>query len=390
MEAMGIEFASSPRSTVGIEWELQLIDMDSLDLRQSADAVLRHVHDRYGSSSHIVQEMMLNTIEVTSRPNETIGGCGVDLAEFVTKVRPITDQLRIDLATAGSHPFARPHYQRVTEKQRYADLVKRTAYWGRQMLLFGTHVHVGVEERSKVMPIIRALLTRFAHLQSLAASSPMWAGVDTGYASNRAMVFQQLPTAGVPHQFDHWAQYERYVADMERTGVINSIDEIRSDIRPAPKWGTIEVRVCDASSNLREVMAMAALTQSLVEYFSTELDEGRDLPTLPPWFIDENKWRSARYGMEAELIVDAKGNEEPVDVSVERALHVLEPSAKRLGCAEQLSWVQDIITHGAGYQRQREVAKRHGGSLDAVAAYLVAEMKADRPIPPHTFTFQRS
>ncbi|MDO5727595.1 MAG: glutamate-cysteine ligase family protein, partial [Bowdeniella nasicola] len=204
------------------------------------------------------------------------------------------------------------------------------------------------------------------------------------------MVFQQLPTAGVPHQFDHWGAYESYLDDMQRTGVINSIDEIRSDIRPAPRWGTIEVRVCDASSNLREVLAMAALTQTLVEYFSTMLDQGQKLPQLPAWFIDENKWRSARYGMDAELIIDAAGTEEAVATSVERALHVLEPTAKRLGCAEQLSWVNDILTDGAGYQRQRTVAARHDGSLEAVASYLVAEMKADRPIPPNTFTFTRS
>ncbi len=386
---MGVDFATSDRSTVGVEWELQLIDKDTLDLRQSADAVLRAVREQHGESEHIVQEMLLNTIEVTSRPHATVAECGADLADFITRVRPITDALRIELATAGSHPFARPLYQRVTESDRYAELVKRTGYWGRQMLLYGIHVHVGVENRDKVLPLIRALLTRFAHLQSLAASSPYWAGDDTGYASNRAMVFKQLPTAGVPRQFTHWSEYEHYLGDMLHTGVIDNVDEIRWDIRPAPRLGTIEFRVCDAASNLRETLALAALIHCLVEDFSARLDAGETLPVIPDWFVDENKWRSARYGMDAILILDEAGNEELVTDTVEKMLSDLMPAAKRLGCAEQLTWVNDILTVGASYQRQLKVADNHGGSLEAVAQYLVEEMKADRPIPPEDFTFQR-
>ncbi|OKL54401.1 glutamate--cysteine ligase [Bowdeniella nasicola] len=386
---MGVDFAASQRSTVGIEWELQLIDKDTLDLRQSADAVLQAVRAKYGESEHIVQEMLLNTIEVTSRPHPTVGECGLDLADFITKVRPITDPLRIELATAGSHPFARPLYQRVTESDRYAELVKRTGYWGRQMLLYGIHVHVGVEDRDKVLPLIRALLTRFAHLQSLSASSPFWAGDDTGYASNRAMVFKQLPTAGVPRQFEHWSEYEHYLADMLHTGVIDKVDEIRWDIRPAPRLGTIEFRVCDAASNLRETLALSALIHCLVEDFSSRLDTGETLPVIPDWFVDENKWRSARYGMDAILILDDEGNEELITDTVEQMLIDLAPTANRLGCSEQLSWVGDILKLGASYQRQRTVAENHGGSLEAVAQYLVEEMKADRPIPADEFTFQR-
>ncbi len=386
---MAVEFASSQRSTVGIEWELQLVDKDTLDLRQSADAVLRAVYETYGKSEHIVQEMLLNTVEVTSHPHQTITECGHDLAEYITRLRPITAALRIELASAGSHPFARPAYQRVTESERYAELVQRTGYWGRQMLLYGIHVHVGVEERAKVLPLIRALLTRFAHLQSLAASSPYWAGDETGYASNRAMVFQQLPTAGVPRQFDHWHEFEGYVEGMVNTGVIRSVDELRWDIRPAPRLGTIEVRVCDASSNLREVLAICALIHCLVEDFSQRFDDGESLPTLPDWFVEENKWRSARYGMDAELILDEAGHQAPVRETVTQMLTDLEPTAQRLGCREQLGWVGDILTGGAGYERQLQVAEAHGGSLEAVAQYLVEEMKADRPIPPADFSFQR-
>jgi carboxylate-amine ligase len=281
---------------------------------------------------------------------------------------------------AGTHPFARWAQQKVTDKQRYATLIDRTQWWGRQMLIYGVHVHVGIEDRDKVLPISRALITTFAHLQSLSASSPFWGGKDTGYASNRALMFQQLPTAGLPFAFDRWEQLEAYVGDMLHTGVIDAFDEVRWDVRPSPRFGTIETRICDGSPTLLEVTALAALTHCLVEHFSTLLDRGETLPTVPPWFAQENKWRSARYGMDAIIITNAAGDEELVTDAVSRLLVDLEPVAERLGCSAELDSVRVILRKGASYQRQRAVARRHAGELDAVVASLVAEMRAGRPL----------
>ena len=159
---MPLDFAQSERSTVGVEWELQLVDKDSNDLRQAADAVIRKAREDKELSPHIHREMLLNTTEVTSGKRTKISECLEDLRYGVTALRPITDALRIDLSSAGTHPFARPAYQRVTDSRRYAELVDRTQYWGRQMLLYGVHVHVGVEDRDKVLPIVNALITRAA------------------------------------------------------------------------------------------------------------------------------------------------------------------------------------------------------------------------------------
>jgi carboxylate-amine ligase len=160
--------------------------------------------------------------------------------------------------SAGTHPFAQWQSQEVRAKDRYLELVDRTQWWGRNMLIFGVHVHVGIDSRDKVLPIVNALLAYVPHLQALSASSPFWGGTDTGYASNRAMMFQQLPTAGLPFQFDQWADYEKYVDDMLTTGIIDHINEIRWDIRPAPHWGTVEVRVCDGLPTLEEILAITA------------------------------------------------------------------------------------------------------------------------------------
>ena len=378
---MEIAFAPSARSTIGIEWELALVDADSGDLRQVAPTVLERIRPE-GADAHpnIHPELLLNTIEVVSGVARTVREAGADLGRTVEELRAVCEPLRVDLMCAGTHPFAQYDYQRVTNKERYATLIERTQWWGRQMVIYGVHVHVGVEDRRKVLPLLRAMLSYFPHLQSLSASSPFWSGRDTGYASNRALLFQQLPTAGLPQVFDEWGQLEGYVQDLTHTGVIDHFTEVRWDIRPAPHLGTLEMRVFDGASNLTEVLALAALVHCLVEHFSTMLDEGAELPRMPSWFLQENKWRSARYGMDAIVILDAAGNEQLVSESLEDLLRTLEPVAERLGCLAELDGVRTIMHKGASYQRQRRVARRNDGELDAVVAALVAEMKAGRPL----------
>ncbi len=378
---MRIPFAASERSTVGIEWELALVDTDSGDLRQVAQTVLDAVAPP-GGGEHptIKQELLLNTVEIVSGVCHTVREAGDDLERSIEVLREVTDPLRVELMCAGTHPFARWTQQKVTDKQRYATLIDRTQWWGRQMLIYGVHVHVGIEDRAKVLPILRSVLTCYPHLQSLSASSPFWGGKDTGYASNRALMFQQLPTAGLPFEFDTWEAFEAYTSDMVLTGVIDEVDEIRWDLRPSPRFGTLEMRICDGASNLTEVLAFAAMIHCLVEHFSTMLDDGREPPTLPPWFTQENKWRSARYGMDAIIILDRAGNEELVTDAAAKLLTELEPVAERLGCAEELDGIRTILRKGASYQRQRAVARRNGGELDAVVASLVAEMRAGKPL----------
>ena len=378
---MQIPFAASERSTIGIEWEVALVDSDSGDLRQVAQTVLDAVAPADGGEHPAIkQELLLNTVELVTRVCRTVGEATADLERSVAEVREVTDPLRVELMCAGTHPFARWANQKVTDKQRYATLIDRTQWWGRQMLIYGVHVHVGIEDRAKVLPILRAVLTYFPHLQSLSASSPFWGGKDTGYASNRALMFQQLPTAGLPFQFDRWEDLESYTADMMHTGVIDQFDEIRWDLRPSPRFGTLETRICDGASNLAEVGAFAALIHCLVEHFSTLLDQGRELPWLQPWFAQENKWRSARYGMDAIIILNSRGDEELVTDAVEKLLVELEPVAERLGCSAELDAVRTILHKGASYQRQRAVARRHDGDLGAVVASLVAEMRAGKPL----------
>lgn len=378
---MHLPFAQSERSTIGIEWELALVDQDSGDLRQVAQTVLDGVRpEGRDAHPHIVQELLLNTVEVVSGVGRTAREATADLERAIEEIRAVTDPLRVELMCAGTHPFAQWSRQKVTDKERYRTLIDRTQWWGRQMLIYGVHVHVGIEDRAKVLLIMRAMLTVLPHLQALSASSPFWGGKDTSYASNRALMFQQLPTAGLPFPFERWDELERYVRDLVHTGVIDQFDEVRWDFRPSLRFGTLESRVMDGITNVAELRALATLTHCLVEHFSTLLDEGRELPTMPTWFVQENKWRSARYGMDAIIILDAAGNEELVTDAVRTLLTTLEPVAERLGCLEDLQGVRTILRKGSSSQRQRAVARRNGGALDAVVGSLVAEMRAGRPL----------
>jgi carboxylate-amine ligase len=373
---MQISFAASERSTLGIEWEIALVDQQTGDLVSVAAEVLEALRQEDGSEHpQITGELLLNTVELVTKVHKKVPDAVADLLAQLDEVRAITDPLDVELMCAGTHPFAQWFDQQVTDKERYHKLVDRTQWWGRNMLIWGIHVHVGIESLNKVLPLLNGLLTYYPHLQALSASSPYWGGVNTGYASNRALMFQQLPTAGLPYQFTEWAQYEKYVADLTTTGIIDDFSEVRWDIRPSPKWGTVEMRACDGLSSPQEIGAVAALIQCLVEHMSAELDAGRELVTLQPWFARENKWRAARYGLDAEIILNSAGDERLVTDEIRDLLLLLAPTAEALGCSAELAQINLILEHGASYQRQLRVAAENGGSLHAVVSSLTHELR---------------
>ncbi|NQX03708.1 glutamate--cysteine ligase [Rathayibacter sp. VKM Ac-2856] len=373
---MEITFAESDRSTLGIEWEVAIVDRQTGDLANVADVVLEALRGEDGSPHpRITGELLKNTVELVSGVHRTVRDAVADLQDQLRQVREITDPMGLDLVCSGSHPFAQWYDQTITDKERYHRLIDRTQWWGRNMMIWGIHVHVGIEDRDKVLTILNSLLDYYPHLQALSASSPFWGGVDTGYASNRALMFQQLPTAGLPPQFGAWANYEEYVDDMMRTGVIDDHTEVRWDIRPSPQWGTIEMRACDGLSSPEEIGAVAALIQCLVEHLSTKLDEGETLATMQPWYVRENKWRAARYGLDAEIILDAAGNERLVTDDIRDLLETLAPVAERLDCTAELADVELILVAGASYQRQLRTAAANDGDLKAVVRALAGELR---------------
>jgi carboxylate-amine ligase len=370
-----IDFHGSPKPTLGVEWEFALVDRRTRDLRNDAAHLFARAKPRLADPSRLHQELLRNTVEVVTGICPTVAEAMADLRRTLEAVVPAGDELGIDLYGAGTHPFASWTAQQLSEGHRYAELINRTQWWGRQMLIWGVHVHVGLPEQRRVLPVLSALLKHYPHLQALSASSPIWAGIDTGYASNRALMFQQLPTAGLPFQFERWSEFEAFVHDQLTTGVIDDLTEIRWDVRPAPKLGTLENRICDGVSDFADLAALVALTHCLVVDLDTRLATGETLPTMPPWHVQENKWRAARYGLDAIIILDNESNERLITEDLAELLVRLEPVADRLGCVDELASVADIPRRGASYQRQRTVAAATEGDLVAVVDSVVRELR---------------
>ena len=372
---MRIDFHGSPGPTLGVEWEFALVDRRTRDLRNDAAHLFARAKARLRDPERLHKELLRNTVEVVTGRCRTVPEAMADLRETLGVVVPAADELGLDLYGAGTHPFASWTGQQLTEGHRYEELINRTQWWGRQMLIWGVHVHVGMPEQDRLMVVLSSLLNYYPHLQALSASSPIWAGVDTGYASNRALMFQQLPTAGLPFQFTTWEEFESFADDQLTTGVIEVLSEIRWDVRPSVQHGTLENRVCDGVSTFEDLAALVALMHCLVVDLDERLAAGETLPVLPPWHVQENKWRAARYGLDAIIILDADNTERLMTDHLAEELERLAPVADRLGCAAELASVAEIPVRGASYQRQRAVAERTGHDLVAVVESVVGELR---------------
>lgn len=366
------DFARSAGPTLGVEWEICLVDPETRDLVPRAAEVIDEVQARH-PDIHLEREFLQNTIElvtpVCANTNEAIQALNKDL----TAIKEVADEKGLKLWASGGHPFSDFRTNPLSPKNTYEEIVNRTQYWGQHMLLWGIHCHVGISHEDKVWPIINAVMTKYPHLLAISASSPGWDGIDTSYASNRTMLYQQLPTAGMPYQFQSWDEWVSFMRDQQTSGVINHTGSMHFDVRPAAKWGTVEVRISDATSNLRELAAVVALTHCLIVHYDRMLERGAELPTLQQWHVAENKWRGARYGMDALVITNRDTDEAWVKDELQLLIDELTPVAADLGCVDELNLVREIIQRGAGYERQRAIYARTGDWKDVVDA-TCAEM----------------
>jgi carboxylate-amine ligase len=375
-----IPFHASERSSLGVEWELQLIDRDTRALTAGATEILAELTpeglDEHPKAKH---ELLSSTVEIITGICTTVAEAKADLAGTLAEVVEAADRRGLGVMCAGSHPFTPWESQDISPKERYAQLVERMQWVVRRMQIFGVHVHVGVRGQEKAIPIVNALTGYVPHFLALSASSPYWDGIDTGLASSRALVFEGMPTAGLPHQLAGWAEFEQYMGTLIASGSVESVREVWWDIRPHPDFGTVELRICDGLTNLDEIGAVAALAQCLVETFDRALDRGEELPVPAGWVARENKWRASRYGLDASIVVDDAGTVRPVREALDELVDRLLPVARELGCAAELADVRRVIATGGSAVRQRAVAAAHGGALEPVVDSLLAEMRDGLP-----------
>ena len=368
---MRFDFVPSGEPTIGVEWELALVDATSLELVPRAEQVLAAVEDP--KTGPIRREYLTDMIELVTGVHHRVDEAMDDLRGSLEQVTTI---LGADtrLLGAGAHPVSRATDQQHFDFWRYNVVADRNAYWGRQMAIFGTHIHVGIDHRAKALPITYGLARFSPYFIALTASSPYWEGEDSGYASQRTMIFQQLPTNGLPYPMENWDEFEHYATELEEAGMISAPNEIRWDVRPST-FGTVENRVLDSVPTFAELAAMTALTQCLAEYMSRELDDGRAIARLPMWFMKENKWRAARYGLDTEVVTPRVGQKlRPMREGISDWLNRLEPIAAELRCADELSFIDELLRLGPSYLRQRAT-----GAASTALSQLVDETGAQRP-----------
>ena len=380
---MAITWNASRGPTLGIEWELQLIDAQSRLLRQDADGVLATLPglDAGGEHPQIRHELMQSTVEVVTGVCSTVSEARADLGKTIGELQRNVEGRGILLACAGTHPVSNWRDARMSPIQRYAELVDQMQWLARRIQTFGVHVHVGLRDGAKAIPIVNALAAHLPHFLALTASSPFWNGQDTGLASTRAIIFGDLPTAGPPHRLSDWKEFEDYMDTLLRARTIRSIKEVWWDIRPHPDLGTVEIRMFDGLPTAREVGMVAALSQSLVQMFDARLDRGYQLPSPSSWVVRDNKWQATRYGLDATVITDESGTTAPLRDELYELIRELEPVADRLGCLDELKVASEVLEYGASYERQRAVLAR-GGEMTGVVDALVTEFAEDRFVIP--------
>ena len=379
---MAIWWNSSHGATLGVEWELQLIDAATKLLRQDAREVISALRGREdaGPPPRIHDELMQSTVEVVTGVCSTVSEAVADLAATIADLQRITDMRGTMLACAGTHPVSDWRDAKMAPVQRYAELVEQMQWLARRIQTFGVHVHVGLRDGSKAIPIVNALAAYLPHFLALTASSPFWGGHDTGLASSRAVIFGGLPTAGPPHQLADWSEFEEYMDTLLRAGTIRSIKEVWWDVRPHPDFGTVEIRMFDGVPTLREVGMVAALSQSLDHLLDTQLDRGYRLPSQPSWVSGQSlagdQVRAGRHRDHRRAGSTAPLRDELYELYLE-----IQPVAQRLGCADELDVFSEVLERGASYERQRAVVATGGGLTDVVDA-LVMEFAQDRFVCP--------
>jgi glutamate---cysteine ligase / carboxylate-amine ligase len=261
------------------------------------------------------------------------------------------------VGSAGTHPFSLFERQRITARDRYRNLVDQLQYVARRELIFGMHVHVAVDDAEKAIQVVNGLLNHLNQLLALSASSPFWRGEPTGLSSSRQMVFAAFPRSGPPPRFRDYADYAEVVGQLEKTGCIADYTHIWWDIRLHPRLGTIEIRICDATTRLEDVVALTAYCQALVKHYCEQYERGEEIPSYHRILTTENKWLAARYGLEAPVmdLTTGKRNRVPVAQLIRRTLKQIEPHARELGSERELEGIQEIISRGNGSDRQLRI-----------------------------------
>jgi carboxylate-amine ligase len=354
---------TGPSYTLGVEEELMIVDAETLELVNGIETMLESVPEAQGE---VKPELMESVLEIATTPCKTTAEAGAQLRELRRVTQRTAGEHGLAIGSAGTHPFAMWEDQRIVARPRYRDLVAALRFVARQELIFGQHVHVGLDDPDKAIHVANGMRVHMPLLLALSANSPFWRADATGLLSTRTPIFRQFPRVGIPPTYRDFEEYSARVQFMVESKVIEDYTYLWYDVRPHPNFGTVEVRVMDAQTRLEHTVALAALVQAMVKELAEHYESGEQLSKYPYEMLDENKWLAARHGLDGELVDLPNQDRVPTRGLARRVLDRMREHAQDLGSVDELEGIDDLLERGNGAARQIVVYEANNDLAEVV------------------------
>ncbi len=361
-----------PRFTLGIEEEFQMVDRHTGQLASHIHTILEKGIPLLGES--IKAEMLQSTVELVTDVCPTMHDARREVQRLRSTLARLVDEEGLALISAGTHPNAHWQDQTRTNSPRYEELEEEYQDVGRSILIFGMHVHVGIDDHDMAVPLMNQVRTWLPHMLAISSNSPFWADRYSGTRSYRAIVWKRFPRSGVPDVFTSTTDFDAYVQHLIRTGCIDNGKRIWWDVRPHSFFDTIEFRICDMPATVEDTLAIAALCQALVAKLTWMYKHNMTTHVLPRNFIEENKWRAMRYGLDAEVVDFMQNRRLSMRHSIAELLDFVDDVVDDLGNRREISYLRELLEdpRGTGADRQITVYEETG-STHAVTQFLMRQ-----------------
>jgi glutamate---cysteine ligase / carboxylate-amine ligase len=367
------KFGGTP-FTLGIEEELMICDAESLELAQAIEAILGDLPENL--PGEVKPELMQSVLEVATRPCMDLAEAGGQLRELRRCVREVAGRNGLAIGAAGTHPSALYEDQLIADRPRYKELAAELGWIAQRELIFGTHVHVGIDDAEKAIYVADAMRGYLPLLLGMSSNSPLWRGNVTSMMSARTPVFRAFPRVGIPPYYGSWETYSHRVEQMMKGGAIPDYTYLWWDVRPHPNFGTVELRVFDQQTRVDDTISFAAFAQALAHRLAGEYEDGVPSVDYPLELIDDNKVRAALVGIEGELIDFDQGYEVPAEEMALGVIEDLRQNARALGCEAELAALADLVESGTGARRQLNWLEEQG-EIDGLMREIVAATDPD-------------
>lgn len=373
-----------PSFTLGIEEEYMLIDPETRELKShlqvellsKGKAVLEEIvkPEMHGSMLEIGTPVCKNVDELRS-----------ELQKIRSVVNHLANANGLKLGASSTHPFTHWSTQEIYPDERYHAMLEDMQLLARSLLIFGMHIHIGIENRETQIKIMNELRYFLPHILALTCSSPFWTGLNTGLKSYRSKIFERFPRTNIPEAFGSWGDYDAYTKLLVKTHSIDNPKRIWWDIRPHPNFPTLEIRICDLPMSYEDSVAIAALVQAIAAKLFLLYRRNLSFRVYSRSLIMENKWRAVRYGLEGKMIDFGKQKEVPARELVRELLFFVDDVVDDLGSREHINRIYDILENGTAAQRQIKVWEENDEDPRAVVDYIIAETEKGLLTNPDEF-----